>query len=112
MPTTKSYRQLHEEVAQRAGVAERLAELREHTLAEIGLFDLRRELELSQVDLAAELGISQSAVSQLEHAGDLKVSTLRNYLARLGARLELVAVFGGDDDEVSVPLHVGEADPA
>ncbi len=111
MPKTKSYRQLHDEVAQRAGAAERLAELREHTLAEIGLFDLRRELELSQVDLAAELGISQSAVSQLEHAGDLKVSTLRNYLARLGARLELVAVFSGDDEEVSVPLRIGEGDP-
>lgn len=111
MPAKKSYRQLHEKVARRAGANERLAELREHTLAEIGLFDLRRELELSQVDLAAELGISQSAVSQLEHASDLKVSTLRNYLARLGARLELVAVFSGEDDEVSVPMHVGEADP-
>ncbi len=112
MPTTRNYRQLHEQVTQRPGAAVRLAELREHTLAEIGLFDLRRELELSQVDLAAELGISQSAVSQLEHAGDLKVSTLRNYLVRLGARLELVAVFSDDDGEVSVPLHIGEAGPA
>jgi DNA-binding transcriptional regulator YiaG len=107
MPTTKNYKQLHENVSERDGAAERLAELREHTLAEIGLFDLRRELEVSQVDLAAQLGISQSAVSQLEHAGDLKVSTLRNYLARLGARLEIVAVFG-DDDEISLPLRIGE----
>ena len=107
MPTTKNYKQLHENVSERDGATERLAELREHTLAEIGLFDLRRELEVSQVDLAAQLGISQSAVSQLEHAGDLKVSTLRNYLARLGARLEIVAVFG-DDDEISLPLRIGE----
>lgn len=107
MPTTKNYRQLHEKVSERDGAAKRLAELREHTLAEIGLFDLRRELEVSQVDLAAQLGISQSAVSQLEHAGDLKVSTLRNYLAKLGGRLEIVAVFG-DDDEISLPLRIGE----
>ncbi|MFV1962845.1 MAG: helix-turn-helix domain-containing protein [Acidimicrobiia bacterium] len=109
MPTTKNYRDLHDEVAERRGATERLAELREHTLAEIGLFDLRRHLDMSQVDLAAELGISQSAVSQLEHAGDLKVSTLRNYLARMGARLELVAVFDDDAQEFSVPIRVGDA---
>ena len=33
--------------------------------------------------------ISQSAVSQFEGADDLKLSTLRNYLAQLGARLQL-----------------------
>ena len=111
MPTTKDYRHLHEEVVDRPGAAARLADLREHTLAEIGLFDLRRRLEVSQVDLAAELGISQSAVSQLEHADDLKLSTLRKYLASLGARLELVAVFEDEDLQHSIPIHIGEAQP-
>ena len=111
MPTTKNYQDLHDEVAERPGASDRLAALREDTLAEIGLFDLRRRLEVSQVDLAAELGITQSAVSQLEHAGDLKLSTLRKYLARLGARLELVAVFEDDDCAYSVPIHVGDAAP-
>jgi len=108
MPTTKNYQDLHDTVAERPGASERLAALREDTLAEIGLFDLRRRLEVSQVDLATELGITQSAVSQLEHAGDLKLSTLRKYLARLGARLELVAVFEDDDRAYSVPIHVGD----
>lgn len=108
MPTTKNYQDLHGEVAERPGASQRLADLREHTLAEIGLFDLRRQLEMSQMDLAAELGISQSAVSQLEHAGDLKLSTLRKYLARLGARLEVVAVFEDDDRAYSVPIHIGD----
>jgi DNA-binding XRE family transcriptional regulator len=107
MPTTKNYRDLHDEVADRSGAPARLADLRERTLAEMGLFDLRRKLDMSQVDLAVELGISQSAVSQLEHADDLKLSTLRKYLARLGARLELVAVFEDDDHEYSVPIHIG-----
>ena len=53
-----------------------LALLREHTLAEMGLFDLRRELELSHWNLAAELRHSLPTISQLEHAGDLKASTL------------------------------------
>ena len=108
MPTTKNYQDLHDKVAVRPGASERLAALREHTLAEIGLFDLRRRLEISQVDLATELGITQSAVSQLEHAGDLKLSTLRTYLAQLGARLELVAVFEDDDRAYSIPIHIGD----
>ena len=41
------------------------------TLAEIGLYELRRSLERSPTNLAAELGISQPAVSQLEHGDDV-----------------------------------------
>ena len=107
MPSTKSYRRLHEQVAARPGATERLAALRAQTLAEIGLYELRKALERSQTELAAELSISQSAVSQLERADDLKLSTLRNYLAQLGARLQLVAVFDEDDEELSVPIHIG-----
>jgi DNA-binding Xre family transcriptional regulator len=108
MPSTKSYRRLHEKVVARPGAAERLAALREDTLAEIGLFELRRALDRSQTELAAELGISQSAISQLERAGDVKLSTLRNYLKQLGARLELLAVFEDDDEEHVIPIHIGD----
>lgn len=107
MPSTKNYRRLHEQVTARPGAAERLAALRAETLAEIGLYELRKALERSQTELAAELNISQSAVSQLERADDLKLSTLRNYLAHLGARLQLVAVFEEDDEEHRVPIHIG-----
>ena len=107
MPTTRSYRELHERVIARPGAKERLAALRIETLTEIGLYELRRALEVSQSDLAAELEISQSAVSQLERADDLRLSTLRKYLERLGARLELLAVFDDEDEQV-VPIHIGE----
>ena len=106
MPKTKNYNQLHQRVRERVGALERLNTLREDTLVEIGLFELRRVLEISQEDLAAELGISQSAISQLEHAGDLKLSTLKKYLEKLGARLELVAVFEADDER-AVPIRIG-----
>lgn len=108
MPSTKSYRELHEQVVDRPGATERLGALRDETLIEVGLYELRRALDRSQVELAADLGISQSAISQLEHAGDVKLSTLRNYLAHLGARLELLAVFEDDDDEHVIPIHVGD----
>jgi DNA-binding XRE family transcriptional regulator len=107
MPKTKSYRELHDRIVERQGALERLNALREETLKEIGLYELRRALEISQEDLAAELEISQSAISQLERAGDLKLSTLRRYLEKLGARLELIAVFDSEDEK-AVPIHIGE----
>ena len=62
----------------------------------------------SLAQLAGELGISQSAVSQLEHAEDMKVSTLRHYVEQLGARLVMLAVFDeGGDDEQGVPIRLG-----
>ena len=53
MPSTKSYRNLHDQVMARPGAAERLAALREDTLAEIGLYKLRRALERSRSDEGA-----------------------------------------------------------
>lgn len=108
MPSTKNYRELHDQVASRPGAAERLATLRNETLAEIGLYELRRALDHSQTELAAELGISQSAISQLERSEDLKLSTLRNYLKHLGARLELLAVFEDDDIDRVIPIRIGD----
>jgi hypothetical protein len=37
---------------------------------------------------------------------DVRVSTRRQYLEALGARLELVAVF--DDEDQRVPIHLGK----
>ena len=37
----------------------------------------------------------------------MKLSTLRNYLAQMGARLEL-AVFEDDDEEHVVPIRIGD----
>src|ERR1700723_122149 len=53
------------------------------------LMTLRRELGLSQAEVAARMGTSQSAVARFE-AGDLDVrlSTVQRYTTALGARLE------------------------
>ena len=107
MPNTHDYRALHDEVLGRPGAPERLAALRSETLSEIGLHALRRTMDRSQTDLAAELGISQSAVSQLERGEDLKVSTLRSYLQGLGARLQITAVFDDGEAETAVPIRIG-----
>jgi predicted transcriptional regulator len=53
------------------------------------LTTLRRELGLSQVEVAARMGTSQSAVARFE-AGDLDVrlSTVERYASALGGTLE------------------------
>lgn len=52
---------------------------------------LRRRQELTQVELATRMGISQSDLSKLERRADVKVSTLRAYLHAAGAELRLLA---------------------
>ncbi|MCH8991363.1 MAG: hypothetical protein IIA44_06375 [Acidobacteria bacterium] len=51
-------------------------------------------------------------MSQPERAGHREMSMLRHCLARLGARLELVAVFEVGDEEHAVSIHIGETDTA
>ncbi len=107
MISTTSYQELHDRVTARPGAAERLAALRRDTLAEIGLYELRRSLERSQSDLAAELGISQPAVSQLERSDDMRLSTLGSYLNSLGARLQVLAIFDDGEAETVIPIKIG-----
>lgn len=61
---------------------------------------------LPAIALAGRLDVTQGAISKLEHSEDVRVSTLRQYLEALGARLELVAVF--DEDDRRVPVHLGK----
>ena len=107
MAKSNNYKQLHKQVIARPGAAERLAALRQDTLAEIGLYEIRRQLDWSQSELAIELGITQAAVSQLENAQDLTLSRLQKYLEPLGATLRLQAVFNNGEREYSIPIHIG-----
>jgi plasmid maintenance system antidote protein VapI len=55
--------------------------------------ELRRELKLTQHDLAALLKVGQGSVSKLERRGDIRLSTLQRLLRVMGGRLELLARF-------------------
>jgi DNA-binding XRE family transcriptional regulator len=57
------------------------------------LAELRARKGVTQKELAASIGVSQANVSRIEHEEDLYLSTLRGYLAALGAELEINAVF-------------------
>ena len=103
----RNYRELHEKVVARPGAPERLAALREATVGEVGLHELRRALNRSQAELAVSLGNSQPAVSQLERGEDIRLSSLRRYLEGLGARLRIVALFDDGEVETAIPLRIG-----
>ena len=102
----KKFSDLRDEVMSRPGAHDRLAELRNDTLEEIRLYELRHGEAISQVELAGRLDVTQGAISKLENSEDVRVSSLRQYLEALGARLELVAVF--DEEDRRVPVHLGK----
>ena len=103
------FSELRDQVEARPGAAERLAAERSETLEEIRLYELRHAEAVSQAELAGRLDVTQGAISKLENAEDVRVSTLRQYLEALGARLELVAVFD-DNTGRRVPVHLGKSE--
>ena len=63
-----------------------MAERRRHLVSE--LVARRRELGLSQTDVAAQMGTSQSAVARIESgAPDVRLTTLERYAAAVGRTL-------------------------
>jgi predicted nucleotidyltransferase len=55
---------------------------------------LREAAGVTQEELAARLGRRQPALSRLERQMDVRMSTLREYVAGLGGELELIARVG------------------
>lgn len=55
------------------------------------LRELRKRLDITQVELAVELGIGQDGVSRLERRNDTLVSTLRKAVEAMGGDLRLIA---------------------
>lgn len=110
MARTK-FSQLRQHVGSRPGASERLSAKRAETLEEIGLFELRHAEAVSQAQLAGRLEVTQGAISKLENADDVRVSTLRQYLEALGARLELAAVFDDEEEDGRrVPVQLAKSD--
>lgn len=60
----------------------------------IDLPAVRRVAGLTQVELAANLGVGQAQVSKFERQGDMLISTLASYLEALGAETEIVVTVG------------------
>ncbi|MCP1438846.1 transcriptional regulator with XRE-family HTH domain [Erwinia persicina] len=72
--------------ARRAKIEERAEEM----VREITLAQMREELQISQTELAATLGVKQPAVARMERVdNDPRLSTLKRYVAALGGELSI-----------------------
>jgi DNA-binding transcriptional regulator YiaG len=93
---------------ERADLADQLesarAEMRDADRAHaMGLSAIRRAADLTQTELARQLGVSQAAVAKTEQRHDLLLSTLRAYLEAIGGHVRIVVTFqGGGEVELDL----------
>ncbi|MCL2482824.1 MAG: helix-turn-helix transcriptional regulator [Propionibacteriaceae bacterium] len=76
-------------------LARAVEEVRQYVRA-YRLREIREAQSMTQVELARDLSVGQSQVSQIEHGhiGKSKVDTLRRYVEALGGELDVQARFG------------------
>lgn len=74
--------------------------------SELTLPKLREMRELSQVELASRLQVSQGALSRMERRGDMLIGSLRNAITAMGGELEVRASFP-DGDVVRIKFDDG-----
>lgn len=99
-------------VERRAAIKAGAAEIvRDNRLAR-----LREAENLTQSELALRMGTTQANLSQIERKRDVKLSTLRNYVEGVGAKLEIIAKVGNrrivlDVGHVAKAARVVSSDP-
>ena len=97
MPSAKQFSELANHARRDPERAKRIEEAKARALdehASYRLAELRKALDVTQVELAELIGKSQSAVSQIE-AGEIGLSLemLRAIITQLGGRVEISAIF-------------------
>lgn len=59
-------------------------------LLEINLAELRKKMEITQMELANAMGVKQPTIAGMEKPGqDIKLSSLKKYVEATGAKLRL-----------------------
>lgn len=67
---------------------------------------IRRATGLTQIELAANLGVGQAQISKIERQADMLISTLAGYLAALGVDAKIVIEV--NEDIVTYDLTEGK----
>jgi DNA-binding transcriptional regulator YiaG len=97
------------QLAQRPDITESVARIRaemaeaDRTCA-MGLAALRQAAELTQVELARRMGVTQAAISRMEQPHDLLLSTLNAYLQAIGGTARMIVSFA-DGHEATLDLN-------
>jgi transcriptional regulator with XRE-family HTH domain len=71
----------------------------------IDLAAIRRAAGLTQIQLAAKLGVGQAQVSKIERQSDMLLGTLAAYLTALGVEAQIVVEVG--EQTVTYSLTAG-----
>lgn len=93
------------QLAERPDIAQDVARVR-RDMAEadrayaMGLAALRQAAELTQVELARRLGVTQAAISRMEQPHDLLLSTLNAYLAAIGGQASMIVRFADGHETI------------
>src|SRR5215472_13408064 len=96
------------ELARRPDIAPGVARVRadmaeaDRTYA-MGLAALRQAAQLTQVQLARKMGVTQAAISRMEQPHDLLLSTLNSYLEAIGGTARMIVRFA-DGHEATLNL--------
>jgi DNA-binding XRE family transcriptional regulator len=98
--TRKNFKDLSEKARQDAKRSARIDAYKRAISDSLALAELRERRGETQVSVAEQLGTTQANVSRIERQDDLYLSTLSGYVAALGGRLELRAVF--DDQTIDL----------
>jgi len=78
------------------------AEMRaKEMMVDLLLSEIRKQVGLTQEELAASLKIKQPSLSKLESQDDMQISTLSRIIEALGGELELIAHLPGGDVRLS-----------
>ena len=70
-------------------------------MADMLLTELRKQVGLTQKELAAALNIKQPTLSKIENQEDMQIGTLSRIIEALGGELELIAHLPGGDVRLS-----------
>lgn len=70
-------------------------------IADMLLAEIRKQMGLTQEQLAKALNIKQPTLSKIESQGDMQIGTLSRIIEALGGELELIAHLPGGDVRLS-----------
>lgn len=70
-----------------------IAEMAQEQLMQLHIAELRQQRGVPAKEIAARLGMSKSAVSQMEKRTQIGLETLLKYVIATGGRLEIRAVY-------------------
>jgi predicted transcriptional regulator len=88
-------------------MVERVAEIREQMATVDGayaqsLVAIRKAADLTQVELATQMGVAQPEISRIENCHDMLLSTLTSYLSAVGERPRVVVTVNDKDVELDL----------